>query len=48
VRRTIAEHETIVSSPRDRAVFFDVLVNPPSLSEWLERAFGEHKRRVAR
>src|SRR5580700_545404 len=37
-RRTIAEHETIVLSDRDRAVFFDMLVNPPALSERLERA----------
>ena len=29
-RRTIAEHETIVLSDRDRAVFFDMLVNPPA------------------
>lgn len=47
-RRTIAEHETIVLSPRDRAVFFDALVNPPGLSERLERAFAQHRRRVAR
>jgi uncharacterized protein (DUF1778 family) len=47
-RRTIAEHETIVLSERDRAVFFDTLVNPPAPSEWLQRAFAEHKRRVAR
>ena len=47
-RRTIAEHETIVLSDRDRAVFFDVLVNLPALSERLERAFAEHQRRVVR
>ena len=47
-RRTIAEHETLVLSERDRAVFFDVLVNPPALNERLERAFAEHKRRVVR
>jgi uncharacterized protein (DUF1778 family) len=46
-RRTIAEHETIVLSERDRAVFFDVLVNPPEPNERLQRAFAEHKRRVA-
>lgn len=46
-RRTIAQHETLVLSERDRAVFFDVLVNPPALSERLKRAFAEHKRRVA-
>ena len=47
-RRTIAEHETLVLSDRDRAVFFDVLVNPPVPSERLQRAFAEHKRRVVR
>src|SRR6266436_153132 len=45
-RRTIAEHETLVLSDRDRAVFFDVLINPPAPSERLQRAFAEHKRRV--
>ena len=47
-RRTIAEHETLVLSERDRAVFFDTLVNPPAPNERLERAFAEHKRRVLR
>ncbi len=45
-RRTIAEHETLVLSDRDRAVFFEALVNPPAPSERLQRAFEEHKRRV--
>ena len=30
-RRTIAEHETLILSERDRAVFFEALVNPPAL-----------------
>ncbi len=47
-RRTIAEHESLVLSDRDRAVFFDTLINPPSANERLERAFVEHKRRVVR
>ena len=47
-RRTIAEHETIVLSERDRVVFFDTLVNPPVPNERLQRAFAEHKRRVVR
>ena len=47
-RRTIAEHETLVLSERDRAVFFDTLVNPPAPNERLQRAFAEHKRRVVR
>jgi len=45
-RRTIAEHETLVLSERDRAVFFVALVNPPAPSERLQRAFAEHKQRV--
>jgi uncharacterized protein (DUF1778 family) len=47
-RRTIAEHETIVLSDRDRAAFFDVLADPPALSDRLTRALTSHKRRVAR
>ena len=45
-RRTITEHEALLLSERDRAVFFDVLVNPPAPSERLQRAFADHKRRV--
>ena len=47
-RRTIAEHETIMLSERDRAVFFDTLVNPPAPNERLRRAFVDHRRRVMR
>lgn len=47
-RRTIAEHETLVLSERERAVFFDVLVNPPAPNERLQRAFREHRHRVVR
>jgi uncharacterized protein (DUF1778 family) len=47
-RRTIAEHETIMLSERDRAVFFDTLVNPPAQNERLRRAFVDHRRRVMR
>jgi uncharacterized protein (DUF1778 family) len=46
-RRTIAEHETMVLSDRDREAFFDALINPPEPSERLIRALSEHKRRVA-
>ena len=45
-RRTIAEHETLVLSDRDRAAFFKALVNPPEPNERLRRAFAERKRRV--
>lgn len=46
-RQTIAEHETLVLSDRDRETFFDALINPPEPSERLQRALAEHKRRVA-
>lgn len=46
-RRTIAEHELLVLSERDRAAFFDALLHPPAPSERLARALAEHKRRVA-
>ena len=46
-RRTIAQHDKLVLSERDRTVFFDTLVNPPAASERLARAFAEHKRRIA-
>jgi uncharacterized protein (DUF1778 family) len=45
-RRTIAEHETLALSDRDRKAFFDALINPPKPSERLIRALAEHKRRV--
>ena len=47
-RRTIAEHETLVLSDRDRAVFFETLINPPRPNEKLRAAFAEHARRVTR
>ena len=46
-RRTIAEHEMLVLSDRDRAAFFEALVNPPEPNERLRRALAEHKRRIA-
>jgi uncharacterized protein (DUF1778 family) len=47
-RKTIAEHEMLVLSDRDRGIFFETLVSPPTLNERLQRAFAEHKRRVGR
>lgn len=46
-RRTIAEHETLALSDRDRKAFFDALIHPPKLPERLVAALAEHKRRVA-
>jgi uncharacterized protein (DUF1778 family) len=45
-RRTIAEHETLMLSERDREVFFDTLMSPPQSNERLIRALAEHKRRI--
>ena len=47
-QRTISESETLELSERDRAVFFDALVNPPAPNARLQRAFAEHRRRIAR
>lgn len=47
-RRTIAEHETLALSNRDRATFFAALSDPPPPAERLRRALGDHARRVAR
>jgi uncharacterized protein (DUF1778 family) len=46
-RRTIAEHETLALSDRDREAFFAALMNPPEPSERLLRGLAEHRRRVA-
>lgn len=46
-RRTIAEHETLELSDRDREAFFEALINPPKPSERLARALAAHKRRVS-
>jgi uncharacterized protein (DUF1778 family) len=45
-RRTIAEHETMTFSARDRAAFFEAMINPPEPGERLARALAEHGRRV--
>jgi uncharacterized protein (DUF1778 family) len=45
-RRTIAKHETLMLSERDRKAFFDTLMSPPKASERLVRALAEHKRRI--
>lgn len=46
-RQTIAEHEALALSERDRAAFFEALVDPPEPSDRLLGAFLEHRRRVA-
>lgn len=47
-RRTIAEHETLILSARDRRAFFDALIHPPKPNERMRRALARHKRRIAR
>ncbi len=38
-RETIARHENLVLSERDRAAFFDALIHPPRPNARLRRAF---------
>ena len=38
-QETIARHESLNLSERDREAFFDVLMNPPEPNERLRRAF---------
>lgn len=47
-RKTIAEHETLALADHNWGMFFDALINPPTPSKRLKRAFAEHKRRMAR
>ena len=47
-QRSIAEHETLSLSERDRAAFFDALENPPAPHQRLVKAMAEHKRRIGR
>jgi uncharacterized protein (DUF1778 family) len=46
-RRTIASHEMLVLSERDRQIFFDLLVHPPKPNAKLRRAFKAGQRRLA-
>jgi uncharacterized protein (DUF1778 family) len=45
-RDTIARHETLVLSERDREVFFDTLINPPEISPRLRRAFAAERLHI--
>lgn len=46
-RATIARHESLVLSERDRSVFFDALMHPPTPNARLLRAFREAEERIA-
>ncbi len=45
-QRTIAEHDALMLSDRDREAFFDALIHSPKANPRLARALAEHKRRV--
>ncbi|WP_197514190.1 DUF1778 domain-containing protein [Methylobacterium platani] len=47
-RQSIAAHAALVLYDRDRAVFFDTLINPRGQNDRLKAAFAEHARRVER
>ena len=47
-KRSIAEHETLSLSERDRAAFFAALENPPEPNQRLVKAMAEQQRRIAR
>jgi uncharacterized protein (DUF1778 family) len=46
-RHTIARHETLVLSERDRRVFFDALIRPPKANARLRRAFKAEREHIA-
>jgi len=46
-RQTVARHESLVLSERDRAVFFDTLMHPPTPNARLLRAVREAEERIA-
>jgi uncharacterized protein (DUF1778 family) len=45
-RTTIARHETLVLSERDREVFFDILINPPEINPRLRRGFEAERLHI--
>lgn len=47
-RETIAKHETLQLSARDREVFFRVLMNPPRPNARLRRALELERKLIAR
>lgn len=46
-RKAVSRQETLVLSDRDRAIFFEVLANPPEPNERLKRAFARGRAMVA-
>lgn len=43
---TLARHETLHLSERDRKAFFDLLINPPEPNGRMKRAVAEARRRI--
>ena len=46
-QHTIAKHEILVLSERDRQIFFDILIRPPKPNARLRRALKMEQERVA-
>ena len=46
-QRTIARHETLTFSERDRQIVFDALINPPKPHPRLKRAFKTEQKHIA-
>ena len=47
-RKTIAEHESLILSERDRKAFFESLIHPPKPTDKMKRAVAEYRRRIVR
>ena len=47
-RETIAKHETLVLSARDREVFFDALIHPPEIPDRLRQDLAKAERIISR
>jgi uncharacterized protein (DUF1778 family) len=45
-KRAIEEHESWTLSGRDREIFVNTLLNPPSPNQAMKDAFRSHKKRV--
>ena len=45
-RQTLARHQTLFLSERDRRIFFDTLIHPPKPNARLKRAFKLERERI--
>jgi uncharacterized protein (DUF1778 family) len=46
--QTLARHQTLFLSERDRKIFFDALIHPPKPNARLKRAFKLESERIVR